>query len=102
MSRIARQLVATLAILVGVLALGTTAASAHATLESSSPADGQSVLTSPSEIRITFSETVTTISGGLSVLKLSAVGHLLHQSVRHCPTARTSRRIGFFLPMVTL
>ena len=68
MSRIARQLVATLAILVGVLALGTTAASAHATLESSSPADGQSVLTSPSEIRITFSEAVTTISGGLSVL----------------------------------
>ena len=68
MSRIARQLVATLAILVGVLALGTTAASAHATLESSSPADGQSVLTSPSEIRITFNEAVTTISGGLSVL----------------------------------
>ena len=68
MSRIARRLVATLAILVGVLALGTTAASAHATLESSSPADGQSVLTSPSEIRITFSEAVTTISGGLSVL----------------------------------
>ena len=68
MSRIARQLVAALAILVGVLALGTTAASAHATLESSSPADGQSVPTSPSEIRITFSEAVTTISGGLSVL----------------------------------
>jgi copper transport protein len=68
MSRIARQLVAALAILVGVLALGTTAASAHATLESSSPADGQSVLTSPSEIRITFSEAVTTISGGVSVL----------------------------------
>lgn len=68
MSRIARQLVAALAILVGVLALGTTAASAHATLESSSPADGQSVLTSPSEIRFTFSEAVTTISGGLSVL----------------------------------
>jgi copper transport protein len=68
MSPIARQLVAALAILVGVLALGTTAASAHATLESSSPADGQSVLTSPSEIRITFSEAVTTISGGLSVL----------------------------------
>ena len=68
MSRIARRLVATLAILVGVLALGTTAASAHATLESSSPADGQSVLTSPSEIRITFNEAVTTISGGLSVL----------------------------------
>ena len=68
MSRIARQLVAALAILVGVLALGTTAASAHATLETSSPADGQSVLTSPSEIRITFNEAVTTISGGLSVL----------------------------------
>ena len=68
MSRIARQLVAALAILVGVLALGTTAASAHATLESSTPADGQSVPTSPSELRITFSEAVTTISGGLSVL----------------------------------
>ena len=68
MSRIARQLVAALAILLGVLALGTTAASAHATLESSSPADGQSVPASPSEIRITFSEAVTTISGGLSVL----------------------------------
>lgn len=68
MSRSTRQLVAALAILVGVLALGTTAASAHATLKSSSPADGQSVLTSPSEIRITFSEAVTTISGGLSVL----------------------------------
>ena len=68
MSRSTRQLVVALAILVGVLALGTTAASAHATLESSSPADGQSVLTSPSEIRITFSEAVTTISGGLSVL----------------------------------
>ncbi len=68
MSRSTRQLVAALAILVGVLALGTTAASAHATLESSSPADGQSVLTSPSEIRITFSEAVTTISDGLSVL----------------------------------
>ena len=68
MSRIARQLVAALTILVGVLALGTTAASAHATLESSSPADGQSVPASPSEIRITFSEAVTTISGGLSVL----------------------------------
>jgi copper transport protein len=68
MSRIARQLVAALAILVGVLALGTTAASAHATLESSSPADGQSVPASPSEIRITFSEAVTTISDGLSVL----------------------------------
>jgi copper transport protein len=67
-SRIARQLVAALAILVGVLALGTTAASAHATLESSTPADGQSVPTSPSELRITFSEAVTTISGGLSVL----------------------------------
>ena len=68
MSRIARQLVAALAILVGVLALGMTAASAHATLESSTPADGQSVPTSPSELRITFSEAVTTISGGLSVL----------------------------------
>jgi copper transport protein len=68
MSRIARQLVAALAILVGVLALGTTAASAHATLESSTPADGQSVPTSPSELRITFSEAITTISGGVSVL----------------------------------
>jgi copper transport protein len=64
----ARQLAATLAILVGVLALGTGIASAHATVESSSPADGQSLPTSPSEISITFSEPVSTASGGLSIL----------------------------------
>ena len=68
MSRMARQLAATLAILVGVLALGTGIASAHATVESSSPADGQSLPTSPSEISITFSEPVSTASGGLSIL----------------------------------
>ena len=68
MSRIARQLAATVAILVGVLALGTGIASAHATVVSSTPADGQSLATSPKEISITFSEPVTTVSGGLSVL----------------------------------
>lgn len=68
MSRMARQLAATIAILVGVLALGTGIASAHATVESSSPADGQTLPTSPSEISITFSEPVSTASGGLSIL----------------------------------
>jgi copper transport protein len=68
MSRIARQLVAALAILVGVLAFGTGIASAHATVETSSPADGQSLSTSPEEISVTFSEAVSTVSGGLSVL----------------------------------
>jgi copper transport protein len=64
----ARKLAATIAILVGVLALGTGIASAHATVESSSPADGQTLPTSPSEISITFSEPVSTASGGLSIL----------------------------------
>ncbi len=68
MSRIARQLAATIAILVGVLALGTGIASAHATVESSTPADGQSLPASPSEISVTFNEPVSTASGGLSVL----------------------------------
>jgi len=68
MSRMARQLAATLAILVGVLALGTGIASAHATVESSSPADGQTLPTSPSEVSVTFSEPVSTASGGLSIL----------------------------------
>ncbi|CAB4596707.1 unannotated protein [freshwater metagenome] len=68
MSRLARQLVAALAILVGVLAFGTGIASAHATVETSSPADGQSLSTSPEEISVTFSEAVSTVSGGLSVL----------------------------------
>lgn len=68
MSRTTRQLLAVLAILVGVLALGTGIASAHATVETSSPADGQSLPTSPEEISVTFSESVSTVSGGLRVL----------------------------------
>ena len=69
MSRTARQLVAVFAILVGVLVLGTGIASAHATVESSSPIDGESLASCDScEISITFSESVSTVSGGLSVL----------------------------------
>lgn len=68
MSRTTRQLLAVLAILVGVLTLGTGIASAHATVETSSPADGQSLPTSPEEISVTFSESVSTVSGGLRVL----------------------------------
>ncbi len=68
MSRTARQFAAALAILFGVLVLGTGVASAHASVISSSPADGQSVATSPSEISVLFSENVSAISGGLSVL----------------------------------
>ena len=68
MSRTARQFASALAILFGVLLLGTGVASAHASVTSSSPADGQSVATSPAEISVTFSENVSAISGGLSVL----------------------------------
>ncbi|MTA43474.1 MAG: copper resistance protein CopC, partial [Actinobacteria bacterium] len=43
MSRTARQLAAVVAILIGVLALGTGIASAHATVVSSTPSDGASL-----------------------------------------------------------
>ena len=68
MSRFARQLVAVLAILIGVLIVGTGIASAHASVESSSPTDGQSLPTSPAQVSITFNESVSTVAGGLSVL----------------------------------
>ena len=68
MSRTARQMAAAITILLGVLVLGTGVASAHASVVTSSPTDGQSVATSPSEISVTFSENVSSISGGISVL----------------------------------
>lgn len=53
---------------IGVLILGTGVASAHATVIASSPADGSSVATSPTDVSITFSESISATSGGLSVL----------------------------------
>ena len=71
MARAARQLAIGLVVLIGVLLLGTGVASAHATVVSSTPADGSSVATSPAEVTITFSESITASAGGLSVLDSS-------------------------------
>lgn len=68
MSRTARQFACAIAVLCAVLAFGTQIASAHATVVSSTPGDGQSVPSSPSELSVTFSENVTVVSGGLSLL----------------------------------
>ncbi len=58
---------------IGVLILGTGVASAHATVIASSPADGSSVATSPTDVSITFSESISATSGGLSVLDRDGV-----------------------------
>ena len=58
---------------IGVLILGTGVASAHATVIASSPADGASVATSPTDVSITFSESISATSGGLSVLDRDGV-----------------------------
>lgn len=68
MSRTARQLAVAFAIVVAVLGLSTGIASAHASVVTSSPLDGQSVPSSPAEISVTFSENISAISGGLTVL----------------------------------
>lgn len=68
MSRTARQLTVVVVIMVAVLGLSTGIASAHATVVTSNPGDGQSVLSSPAEISVTFSENISAISGGLTVL----------------------------------
>lgn len=47
MSRTARQLTVVVVIMVAVLGLSTGIASAHATVVTSNPGDGQSVLSSP-------------------------------------------------------
>ena len=88
MSRTARQLVAGFAILVGVLVLGTGIASAHATVESSSPTDGESLAACLScEVSVTFNEAVSTLSGGLSVL--NADGNHVDTGTSHVTNSRT-------------
>ena len=65
--RLARRGVVGLAVMVFVLVAGTGIASAHASLESTTPADGQSVPTPPQTVSATFSESVTADVGGLTV-----------------------------------
>lgn len=96
MSRIARQLAAALAIVVAVLGLSTGIASAHASVITSTPVDGQSVPTSPSEISVTFSENVSTLSGGLSVLNADG------KSVALEPTQIVNGRTLTAAPSTTL
>ncbi|MFM8861777.1 MAG: copper resistance protein CopC, partial [Acidimicrobiia bacterium] len=56
-----------LMILVGVLALGTGTAAAHASVVSTDPADGSVSATAPSRVSITFTESVSINAGGLVV-----------------------------------
>lgn len=69
MARAARQLATGLLVLVGVLVLSTGIASAHASVTASSPIDGSSSSTAPNEVRVTFSESISAASGGLSILR---------------------------------
>jgi copper transport protein len=87
MSRTARQLAAVVAILIGVLALGTGIASAHATVQSSTPSDGASLPAAPKEVSVTFSEDVSTVSGGLSVLNRD--GKRVDDGTSHVSNGRT-------------
>lgn len=64
------------ALLAAILGLGLLVpwagtASAHATVESSSPTDGQRLTTVPSQVSVLFSEPVTTDLGGLRVVNAS-------------------------------
>jgi len=54
-------------ILVGVLALGTGTAAAHASVVSTDPIDGSVSATAPSRVSITFTESVSINAGGLVV-----------------------------------
>ncbi|MSX95538.1 MAG: hypothetical protein F2739_03240, partial [Actinobacteria bacterium] len=87
MSRTARQLAAVVAILIGVLALGTGIASAHATVVSSTPSDGASLPSAPKEVNVTFSEDVSAVSGGLSVLNRD--GKRVDDGTSHVSNGRT-------------
>lgn len=87
MSRTARQLAAVVAILIGVLALGTGIASAHATVQSSTPSDGASLPAAPKEVSVTFSEDVSAVSGGLSVLNRD--GKRVDDGTSHVSNGRT-------------
>ncbi len=66
-ARLAARLGVVLAALVVVLMAGTGVASAHASLVSTTPADGQSVPTAPQIVSATFSESISADVGGLTV-----------------------------------
>lgn len=66
-AQLAALAMATLALL-AIFSLAAPAASAHAILESSSPADGAVVASSPAEVTLNFSENVTLPPGAVVVL----------------------------------
>jgi copper transport protein len=66
-ARLLGRLAGGLAAMVLVMVVGTGVASAHASLVSSTPADGQSVPTVPQIVSATFSETISADVGGLTV-----------------------------------
>ena len=66
-ARLARRLVVGLLTMVVVLVAGTGVASAHASLVSTTPVDGQSVPTVPQIVSATFSESISADVGGLTV-----------------------------------
>jgi copper transport protein len=67
LGRIAGRLIVGLTAVVLVLVAGTGVASAHASLQSTTPADGQSVPTAPQLVSATFSESISADVGGLTV-----------------------------------
>ena len=66
-ARLAARLAVGLAAMVLVLVAGTGVASAHASLVSTTPADGQSVPTAPQIVSASFSESISADVGGLTV-----------------------------------
>jgi copper transport protein len=67
LARVVGRVVVGLAALVLVLVAGTGVASAHAALDSTTPADGQSVPTAPQIVSATFSESISADVGGLTI-----------------------------------
>jgi copper transport protein len=64
---IRRRLAAVAVLVVGLVVGAAAPASAHATLEATSPQDGTVLATAPSEVTLTFSEDVTLPDGGLRI-----------------------------------
>lgn len=67
-ARLGPVVLGVLAVALGFLFVTAGPASAHAVVTSSTPADGQAVGTPPQEVQITFSESVSSDLGGLTVL----------------------------------
>ena len=76
--RVVRRLVATLPLLLLIVLVPASPASAHAYLTSSSPVDGATVGTAPTVLRLQFSESVDLTSTRIDVVDEHGGHHLLH------------------------